>query len=643
MAILDFFNPSRAKVLERLGNIANDVKSPVRATLPTPNSGVVSGALNKLNKPLDVAGAAGKALDKSGGIIQTLANPALIRGLGALQAGSGAVNAVNNGLDANNATNMAAGALTVYNPALGAALNTGIEGGKLLATGADKLGLLDSLKPAEQVKTPEFLKAEQAFKQSKAQPSQPFTPTVSIANTAKASQPQDFTNTEKQTIYADAAKNGAANFDTEEQQANGTVKKTNVQLASAAVPSLKSASAPRSAGMPSIAKFAQRAAEGGDNTNAAPSPDQNFDGIAAYKARTGVDLSNVSQWGQPVVKATTPEQAAVLAPEDKYNTRQAALDDAYNSPEAKQYEASLRDREDRRAKGLEVLPIDTDWQTAYEKRTGINVADLKKTPAPNAIISDYKPASQVMETPEEAKARFAQWQAFLASPEGQQQLAQQQATASPNDGIVQVTRGGVDSFEDFRNGGTNAISDYVNGKNALNSALQKNVGDTMTNAEAQQLAVLKESIKDTGDTQRNNADNATEISKANINEAGADRRFDNSAKEKNAMELSIIQDLASGDPAVAARAQRQLDAINKASGAKHVVQMRKVYDDLGQVTGEEPVVVNVNTGQMVGDNKAAPSIPPNHINALKKDPKKYRSFFDEQYGKGAADKVLGAK
>lgn len=58
------------------------------------------------------------------------------------------------------------------------------------------------------------------------------------------------------------------------------------------------------------------------------------------------------------------------------------------------------------------------------------------------------------------------------------------------------------------------------------------------------------------------------------------------------------------------------------------------------VDGKTGVIYNKRTGQIAGQNQA--SIPPNHIDALKKDPK-LAANFDAIYGAGASSKHLGNK
>lgn len=58
------------------------------------------------------------------------------------------------------------------------------------------------------------------------------------------------------------------------------------------------------------------------------------------------------------------------------------------------------------------------------------------------------------------------------------------------------------------------------------------------------------------------------------------------------------------------------------------------------VDGKTGVIYNKRTGQIAGQNQASP--PPNHIDALKKDPK-LAANFDAIYGAGASSKHLGNK
>ena len=71
---------------------------------------------------------------------------------------------------------------------------------------------------------------------------------------------------------------------------------------------------------------------------------------------------------------------------------------------------------------------------------------------------------------------------------------------------------------------------------------------------------------------------------------------------------------ASDDPNVVAKAQKQLSAINRSSGKKFEMRMQKTFDEFGQQTGEEPVLFDTQTGEILG-NQTAPkqeSAPVDH-------------------------------
>lgn len=169
MALLDYLkemDPERAKIAARLSNIRNiPYDGAAKAVAPVVEKS--TPILESLNKPLDLIKGIKKAGGVTGNVVNkaapVLLNPTVMRGAGVVQAGFGVADAARNGVNLQNATDIAAGGLQTYNPALGVPLNTGILGGKLLATGADKLGLLDPLKPKPAVQGPAFAAAQTKF------------------------------------------------------------------------------------------------------------------------------------------------------------------------------------------------------------------------------------------------------------------------------------------------------------------------------------------------------------------------------------------------------------------------------------------------------------------------------------------------
>jgi hypothetical protein len=219
---------------------------------------------------------------------------------------------------------------------------------------------------------------------------------------------------------------------------------------------------------------------------------------------------------------STPEQAAIKADAAKSGAGQYNV--TYQAPRAV---GGVRSRPAPVMQQAEEAPVEQQAPSgleAYMARTGINIparpllsatsagtperfmfahgADIA-APSTGDVSSDYV-ASQ-----ERAKAadavQSAQWQAYLASPEGKAEEAARAAMQAPG-GFVEVVRGDKTSFENFTPGAPNpALNDYLFGlkqKEQLQkdyaSAVAKPVGANLTLGETEALKATDRALQEQG-------------------------------------------------------------------------------------------------------------------------------------------------
>lgn len=100
-----------------------------------------------------------------------------------------------------------------------------------------------------------------------------------------------------------------------------------------------------------------------------------------------------------------------------------------------------------------------------------------------------------------------------------------------------------------------------------------------------------------------------------------------------ALQYQLQQDLVSGDPKKVAAAQAKMKALGLGAKAKDNVisGSRKIYNEFGQITGEEPYLLDATTGQPIGV-AAAPTVTREQVDAAAKakgitDPKQLQQLY----------------
>ena len=263
--------PANTQAPSRIGNFFSRLDDPI-----VTRQGAASAAQNTVNTAKNVANSVIespktatvlKGAARAGGLIQ------------AFNAGNELINGTGNAFQkADSAINLGLGVGTTVNPIVGApnlAYQGAKVGGGVIASLADKAGLLDGFKPKEQAQTAGFEAAQRKFLESKVASKVTASPTpASTPNNTSTEKPFGFENLsqkEQQAIVRDAQKSGVSTASLKLQGNNGQMNNSTL-----AVPKAQAANGRRNSNIiqaaftPQNNKVAQNQAQESQQVQQAP-------------------------------------------------------------------------------------------------------------------------------------------------------------------------------------------------------------------------------------------------------------------------------------------------------------------------------------------------------------------------------------